>query len=188
MRAPLSPKALSPRPNLVQLYLGFAQISLFAFGGALPWTRRVLVEERAWLEPDDFTNTLALCQFLPGPNVINLSIAVGSRFRGWRGALAAFAGLMGAPIVLVIVLGAIYARYGQMEALRGVFAALGAAAAGLVISTAVKMAAPIVRQRPVTGLPIIVGGFVMAGLLRWPLPLVLAVLAPISIGLAWKLR
>jgi chromate transporter len=175
-------------PSLAQLYLGFAQISLSAFGGALPWARRILVEDRGWLEPDDFTDTLALCQFLPGPNVINLSIAVGSRFRGPLGALSAFLGLMGVPVIIVIVLGALYGRYGQLEALRGVFAALGAAAAGLVITTAAKMAEPIVRKRPLAGLPVIAAGFVMVGLLRWPLPAVLAALAPISIGLAWKLR
>lgn len=174
-------------PTLAQLYLGFSQISLSAFGGALPWARRILVEDRGWLEPDDFTDTLALCQFLPGPNVINLSIAVGSRFRGAAGALCAFLGLMGVPVVIVIVLGLLYARFGQLEALRGVFAALGAAAAGLVITTAAKMAEPVIRRRPLAGVPVIIGGFVMVGLLRWPLPLVLAILAPISIGLVWRL-
>ena len=188
MSAQAAPTSPSSAPSLSQLFFGFAQISVSAFGGALPWARRVLVEDRAWLEPEDFTNTLALCQFLPGPNVINLSIAVGARFRGPAGSLCAFLGLMGAPVILVIGLGALYARYGQLQALSGVFAALGAAAAGLVITTAAKMALPIVQRQPLASLPIIVGGFVMAGLLRWPLPLVLAVLAPLSIALAWRLR
>jgi chromate transporter len=188
MSAPASPNAPAPPPSLIQLYLGFAQISLSAFGGALPWARRVLVEDRGWLESDDFTDTLALCQFLPGPNVINLSIAVGSRFRGPLGALCAFLGLMGVPVALAIALGALYGRYGQLTALSGMFAALGAAAAGLVITTAAKMAEPIVKKRPLAGLPVMIGGFVLVGLLRWPLPLVLAVLAPLSIVLAWRLR
>jgi chromate transporter len=175
-------------PSLGDLYLGFAKISLSAFGGALPWARRIIVEDKAWLTSDDFTDTLALCQFLPGPNVINLSIAIGARHHGWRGALAGFAGLMGAPMALVIALGALYGRFGQLDALRGLFAALGAAAAGLVISTAAKMAVPIVRRTPVVAVPIIAGGFVMAALLRWPLPLVLAIVAPASIGLTWRLR
>jgi chromate transporter len=174
-------------PTLTQLYLGFAQISLSAFGGALPWARRILVEERGWLDPDDFTDTLALCQFLPGPNVINLSIAVGSRYRGAAGAASAFLGLIGAPMVIVISLGLLYGRYGQIQALRDVFAALGAAAAGLVISTALKMAEPILRRRPLAGFPVMIGAFVMVGLLRWPLPTVLAILAPISVALAWRL-
>jgi chromate transporter len=79
-------------------------------------------------------------------------------------------------------------RFGQIDSLRGVFSALGASAAGLVIATAAKMAEPLIRSHPVTAIPIIVAGFVLAGLLGWPLPLVLAVLAPISIALAWRAR
>jgi len=182
------PESAAPRPSLGDLYVGFSRISISAFGGALPWARRIIVEERSWLTSDDFTDTLALCQFLPGPNVINLSIAVGSRFHGWRGALAGFAGLMGVPVTLVILLGAVYGRFGQIDVLRGVFAGLGAAAAGLVVSTAAKMAVPLIRRTPLTTAPIIAGGFVMAALLRWPLPLVLAIVAPTSVILAWRLR
>ena len=187
MGEPVPARSSPPAPSLAQLYLGFAQISLSAFGGALPWARRVLVEDRGWLEPDDFTDTLALCQFLPGPNVINLSVAVGSRFRGPWGALCAFLGLMGAPVVIVIGLGLLYERFGRFEALRDIFAALGAAAAGLVITTAAKMAEPVIRRRPAAGVPVMAAGFVLVGLLGWPLPMVLAVLAPISIAVAWRL-
>lgn len=188
MIAPEPSPALRPSPSLAQLFLGFAQIALSAFGGALPWARRILVEDKGWLESDEFTETLSLCQFLPGPNVINLSIVVGSRFQGPAGALAAFTGLMAMPVALAIGLGALYARYGGLPILGQVFSALGAAAAGLVITTAAKMAEPILKRRPWSGAPIIAAGFVMEALLRWPLPLVLAILAPISIGLAWRLR
>jgi chromate transporter len=180
--------ARSEPPTLWGLYLGFAQIAISAFGGALPWARRILVEDRGWLNGEDFTDLLALCQFLPGPNVVNLSIAVGARFRGAAGALAAFLGLMAAPVVMITVFGLLYLRFGQIASLRGAFSALGAAAAGLVIATAAKMAEPYVRKRPVTTIPIIVAGFVLAGFLGWPLPGVLALLAPISILLAWRAR
>jgi chromate transporter len=188
MTASLPQDSFAPAPSLGDLYIGFAKISVSAFGGALPWARRIIVEDQAWLTADDFTDTLALCQFLPGPNVINLSIAVGSRFHGWRGALAGFTGLMVGPVTLVIGLGALYGRFGQLDALRGAFAGLGAAAAGLVAATAAKMAAPLVRKTPLISVPIIAGGFAMAALLRWPLPLVLAIIAPASIGLAWRVR
>jgi chromate transporter len=46
---------------------------------------------------DEFNETFALCHFLPGPNVVNLSVVFGSRFRGIPGALAAFAGCSGLP-------------------------------------------------------------------------------------------
>ena len=187
MDAP-SPPADST-PSLLQLYLGFAQISVSAFGGALPWARRILVDQRKWMEPEDFASTLALCQVLPGPNIVNLSVAFGRRLHGWRGALAAFFGLMAAPVVIILILGSLYLRFGQIGiALKGAsFAALAASGGGgLVVATAAQMAMPLIRKTPVTAVPIIIAGFVLAGLLRWPLPAVMAVLAPIGLLLAWR--
>jgi len=178
----------APAPSLFELYLGFAQISVSAFGGALPWARRILVEQRKWMDPEDFATTLALCQFLPGANIVNLSIAFGRRLHGWAGALAAVFGLMAAPVVIILTLGSLYLRFGQIGSLKGMFAALGAAAGGLVVATAAQMAVPLIRKTPVTAIPIIVAGFVLAGLLRWPLPAVMAVLAPIGLILAWRMR
>jgi chromate transporter len=175
-------------PSLFELYLGFAQISVSAFGGALPWARRILVDRRKWMEPEDFASTLALCQFLPGPNIVNLSVAFGRRLHGWPGALAAFFGLMAAPVVIIITLGLLYLRFGQIGSLKGMFAALAASAGGLVVATAAQMAMPLIRKTPVTAVPVIVAGFVLAGLLRWPLPAVMAVLAPIGLVLAWRTR
>jgi chromate transporter len=175
-------------PSLLQLYLGFAQISVSAFGGALPWARRILVDRRKWMEPEDFASTLALCQFLPGPNIVNLSIAFGRRLHGWAGALAAIFGLMAAPVVIIIALGSLYLRFGQIGSLKGMFAALAASAGGLIVATAAQMAVPLIRKTPITAAPTVVAGFVLAGLLRWPLPAVMAVLAPIGLVLAWRMR
>jgi len=182
------PDPAEQTPSLFELYLGFAQISVSAFGGALPWARRILVDQRGWMDPEDFASTLALCQFLPGPNVVNLSIAFGRRLHGWAGALAAVFGLMAAPVVIILTLGGLYLRFGQIGSLKGMFAALGAAAGGLVVATAAQMAVPLIRKTPMTAVPIIVAGFVLAGLLRWPLPAVMAVLAPVGLLLARRRR
>ena len=175
-------------PSLFELYLAFAQISVSAFGGALPWARRILVDQRKWMEPEDFATTLALCQFLPGPNIVNMSIAFGRRLHGWAGSLAAFVGLMAAPLVIIITLGLLYLRFGRLGALGGMFLALGASAGGLVVATAAQMAVPLIRKAPVSAVPIIAAAFVLAGLLRWPLPAVMAVLAPIGVLVAWRGR
>src|SRR5277367_1483674 len=83
-------------PSIRTLFLAFLAVGLSGFGGVLPFARRALVERRGWLSPEDFTETLSLCQTLPGPNVVNLSIVVGARACGWRGSVAAFVGLVGA--------------------------------------------------------------------------------------------
>ncbi|MBV8576720.1 MAG: chromate transporter, partial [Acetobacteraceae bacterium] len=109
-RAEPDPLHHRPHPTIGALFSGFFSTGISGFGGTLPWARRMLVEQRRWLTGPEFTDTLALCQFLPGPNVVNLSIAVGARFQGAAGALAAITGLLAAPVAIVIVLGVIYAR------------------------------------------------------------------------------
>lgn len=171
-----------PIPGYRALFAGFLSIGVCGFGGVLPWARRMIVEQRRWLSPAEFSDLLGLCQFLPGPNVINLSVALGARFRGVGGAIAAFSGLMAAPMAIVITLGFIYGRYAEVPAVRHAFTALAAASSALVLATALKIAAPL-RSRPV-GLVIAGATFVGVAVVRFPLPLVLAVLAPVSILLA----
>src|ERR1700761_1059775 len=92
-----SPPAASPQPSLSELFITFATISLYGFGGVLAWSRRMMVEERRWLTPDEFNELYALCAMLPGGNILNFSVIFGSRFRGIPGALVAILGLLGPP-------------------------------------------------------------------------------------------
>jgi chromate transporter len=175
-------------PGPRALFATFFQIAVSGFGGTLPFARRMLVERRAWLSADDFTETLSLCQSLPGPNVVNMSIVVGARACGWRGSLAAFAGLVGTPVLVVIALGALYSRFGGLDQVRHALVGLGAAAAGLVVATAARMAEPLLKSRPWVAAPFIGAAFLAVAIARLPLPWVLVVLAPISIAAAagWR--
>ena len=179
---------MTPRPSLQALFAAFFSIALSGFGGTLPFARRTLVDRLAWLTPEDFTETLSLCQSLPGPNIVNMSIVVGSRAHGWRGSAAAAAGLIGTPVIIVITLGALYTRFGGLNEVRHALVGLGASASGLVAATAARMAEPLLRSRPWIAAPFILLAFVAVALARLPLPYVLLVLAPISIGLAWWWR
>jgi chromate transporter len=174
-----------PPPGLTELFVAFATISLSGFGGVLAWSRRMMVEERKWLTPEQFNEAYALCAILPGGNILNFSVVFGSRFRGPAGALVAIAGLMGPPLVLVMIVGAIYAHYGDLPVLRRMLTGVASAAAGLMMATVAKMMRPLFRNRAVIGPVIALATFVAIGLLHWPLPLVLAVIVPVSIGIAW---
>src|ERR1019366_7010210 len=99
------------RPTITGIFTGFFMVGVRGFGGVLPWARRTIVEERKWLSAAEFAEVLGLCQFLPGGNIINVSVAVGARFRGVPGAVAAVMGLMLAPVAIVIGLGAIYDQF-----------------------------------------------------------------------------
>jgi chromate transporter len=180
--------AAPPRPSLSELFIAYALISLYGFGGVLAWSRRMMVEERRWLTPEQFNEAYALCSFLPGPNIVNFSVIFGSRVRGPLGGLAALVGLLGPPTALIIVIGAVYAHYGDLPALRRALIGVTAAAAGLIMSTVAKMALPLFRNRAVAGPVIALATFGAIGIAQWPLPIVLVVVLPISLALAWVRR
>jgi chromate transporter len=180
------PAATAPQvPQLSELFFGFLAIALTGFGGVLPWARIVLVDKRRWLSSEQFAADLALSQFLPGPNIMNLSILIGARFHGPLGALVCALGLLGAPVALMIVCGAFYSRYSDVVWLRGALAGLGAAAAGLLISLAAKLAAPLMQGRKIPALVFALIAFVAVALLRVPLYWVLLLLAPVSTAFFW---
>jgi chromate transporter len=138
--APDLPTSSQPNPpGLLELFVAFAKMSLAGFGGVLVWARRGIVDQHRWMTAEEFNETFALCHFLPGPNIVNLSVVFGSRFRGIAGGVAAFAGLVGPPAVIAIVLAALYARYGEIDALRRILAGVSCAAVGLLIAVVFKM-------------------------------------------------
>lgn len=174
------------RPTLAELFVAFFTMAVIGFGGVMPWARRIIVEQRRWMTPEAFNEVFALCQFLPGPNIVNFSIVFGSRIHGARGAVVAILALMGPPTLIAMVLGALYAQFGHFEALQRILSGLAASAAGLILSTAIKMLIPIVRTRSFASLLVVVAAFISVGVLRWPIQWVLLGLAPLSIGLAWR--
>ena len=182
---PTSWASASGAPTSWALFLTFFTIALSGFGGTLPFARRTLVERKAWLTPEDFTETLSLCQTLPGPNIVNMSIVVGARACGWRGSVAASLGLVGAPVIIVIALGMLYNRFGGLETVRDALLGLGASASGLIVATAGRMAEPLLRSRPWLAAPFILVAFAAVAVLRLPLSYVLLVLGPLSIAAAW---
>jgi chromate transporter len=180
-----APDSTAPVPSLADLFIAFAKISLSGFGGVLAWARRIMVEERKWMTPEQFNEVYALCSFLPGGNIINFSVIFGGRFRGPLGSAAALAGLLGPPIILILIIGAIYAHYGDLPGLRRALTAVASAAAGLMMATVAKMAQPLFRNRAIVGPLIAVATFVAIAIMHWPLPLVLLVIVPMSIAYAW---
>jgi len=173
--------------SLAQLFLAFTRLALQGFGGVLAVAQRELVERLGWLSKEEFVETLAIAQVLPGPNVVNLSMMIGDRFFGLRGAVVALAGMLVAPAAVVLALAAIYGELARhpvaVDALRG----MGAVAAGLIVATGIKLL-PALKASPL-GRPLALGlallAFVAIGLLRWPLINVLVVLGGGGMALAW---
>ena len=175
-------------PTVAALFFAFAKMSLAGIGGVLAFARRGIVEEHRWMTADEFNETFALCHFLPGPNIVNLTVVFGSRFRGIIGGIAAFAGLVGPPMLIVTVLAALYMRFGDVDALRRILAGVSCGAVGLLIAALFKMMLPLLKRRDVIAFVVMVPVFIAIGIMRLPLQAVLLVAIPISIGLTFLIR
>ena len=167
-----------------ELFLAFAQLAMSGFGGVLPWAHRSLVERKRWLTEREFIETLALGQLLPGPNIGNMAVMIGYRFAGHMGVIAAFAGLMGGPFLLMIAVGLLYQHYGNLPLVQQALSGMSAVAAGLILATGFKMAAGLKRRwRPWLFIALALVG---VGALRWPLLAVVGALAPFAVAAAWR--
>jgi chromate transporter len=169
-------------PGVVELFLGWGKVGLMGFGGVTPWSRRMVVEDRAWLDDAEYAGLLGIAQVLPGPNTPNMCVIIGQRFAGVPGAVASVVGLMAAPLLALIV---IAAGYDALAAHRWFSAGVGgaaAAAAGLVIGTAIKMGKG--ARLDLIGMGVCAAVFVAVGLLRVPLIWAVVVFGPVSVALA----
>lgn len=176
---------LSPPPGLTQLFVGFLSVTVIAFGGVLPIARRALVERYRWISPEEFTELIGLAQFLPGPNIVNLAIVVGGRFRGPAGAVAAFLGLVLVPAVGVVLASIAFDHYADVRAISDMLAGLAAAAAGLVIAMGLRMGESMLRRPRVHSIALALAAFVAIAVLGISLPVVMLTLGPASIALSW---
>lgn len=182
------PDLAAAPPGLLALFLAFARMSLAGFGGVLVFARRAIVEQHRWMTPDEFNETFALCHFLPGPNIVNLSMVFGARLRGIAGGIAAFAGLLLPPTLIMTVLAIFYAQFGELELLRRSLAGISCAAVGLLIAVVFRMMTPLLKPIDAVALTLMLGVFVAIGVLRLPLQAVLLVAIPVSVGATYFRR
>jgi chromate transporter len=171
-----------------ELFTAFTWLALQGFGGVLAVAQRELVERLRWMNKEQFVELLSLSQVLPGPNIINLALMFGDRHFGWRGAAAAVGGLLAAPLVIVLVLAALYAQFSSVPQVAGALRGMGAVAAGLVLATAAKLA-PTLRRNAMGLWPSVAITAASAGAigwLRWPLAWVVLGLGAAGYAWAWR--
>ncbi|UCV08793.1 chromate transporter [Dechloromonas denitrificans] len=174
------------RPDLRALFLGFSTVGLSGFGGVLPFARRMLVEERRWMSPEEFNAQLGLCQFLPGPNVVNLAVIVGKRYQGLAGAIVAPVGLLAGPVAVVLLLALLYDAYGSLPLVQSMLRGIAAVGAGLLFAMAWRMGMAI--KDKLAFLPFTVMVVAAIAWLRWPMLWVMLSGLALSGGLAfWRL-
>lgn len=158
-------------------------MTLTGFGGVLPFAYRMLVEQKRWVGKEEFSELLALSQVLPGPPVLHILQMIGHRDSGWRGGLAAVLGLVAIPTLLMMLMGLMFQYFGEVPIVRQALGGMSAAAASLLLVMGLKVTAALPR-RPRNWL-VFAGAFICLGIVRLPFLMVIAVLVPLAVGLAW---
>lgn len=171
-------------PGKLELFLGFARIGALGFGGVGPWARHVIVEERQWLSEREYAEVLGMGQILPGPNVGNASVMIGRGFHGLTGALLATAGLYIGPLCLLVVMSILYDAYGDLPRVAPFMEGVAAAAAGMVIGMALKMAFNLKASAQLVAVGLL--AIAAVSWLRLPMLLVVAILAPLGIWISLR--
>ena len=177
------PSGTASPPDLKALFLGFSSVGLSGFGGVLPFARRMLVDERRWMTAEEFNAQFGLCQFLPGPNVINLAVVVGKRYQGLLGAIVAPVGLLAGPLVFVLLLALLYDHYGSLPLAQSLLRGIAAVGVGLLFAMAWRMGMAI-REKPFF-LPFTALIVAAIAVLRWPMPIVMVAGLVLSGAVAW---
>jgi len=165
-----------PRPASVRaLFWAFSWLALQGFGGVLAVVQSELVDKRQWLSPEEFVEDWAVAQIMPGANVVNLSLIVGDRYFGWRGALAALAGMLMLPLAVVLVLTVSLAGVADLPGVQGALRGMGAVSAGLIAGTGLKLIVALRTNAMGKGVcaALAILTFIAIGLLRIPLVWVL---------------
>jgi chromate transporter len=183
-----SPPQDHPQPrSLADLFFSFTILALQGFGGVLAVVQLELVERKRWLTREEFIEDWAVAQIMPGPNVVNLSMMIGSRYFGLPGALAALAGMLVFPLMVVLLMALAYSRYADHPGVAGALRGMGAVAAGLIIASGIKLMPALARHplgRPAC-LLLSAACFCAVALAHLPLLYVLAGLGLLACVLTW---
>ena len=126
----------------LQLFLSFLQIGLFSFGGgyaAMPLIQSQVVTAHGWLSTSEFTDLITISQMTPGPIAINSATFVGIKIAGLPGALVATIGCILPSCILVTLIGGLYLKYQNVNALQSVLNSLRPAVVAMIASAGISI-------------------------------------------------
>lgn len=178
-----------PRPqSLSDLFVSFTLLALQGFGGVVAVVQRELVERKQWLTQDEFIEDWAVAQVLPGPNVVNMSMMIGGRYFGLPGALAALAGMLAVPLVVVILLAVLHSRFATHPGVEGALRGMAAVSAGMIGAAGLKLSASLARHpMPLAwSIALAAVAFALVALARVPLPFALFGIGGLGCILTWR--
>ena len=177
-----------PRPQSIrEVFVTFSLLALQGFGGVLAFIEREMVEKKKWLTRAEFIEEWAVARTMPGPPALNIAVIVGSRYFGWRGAVAAVVGMFAMPSVIVLLLAVAYTFFGHHPEVIASLRGMGAVAAGLITATGIKLLSALKTNvlGPVLCTILGVASFVGTALFQWRMTYILFGLGGIACVIAY---
>jgi chromate transporter len=135
--------------SLRQLLVYFLRLGAFGFGGPIAlagYMQRDLVERWRWFSAEDYLEGLAFSQLSPGPLAAQLAMYLGWVRGGNLGATLSGIAFVLPSFVMVMVLAAFYAHFGELRWIQGMFYGIGAAVIAIILRSAVKLVKATLRQ------------------------------------------
>lgn len=168
-----------------RMFAAFIYLGCTSFGGGTAgWLYREMVLKRRWIDNEAFLAMLTVGQVVPGSNGVKLAVLIGQRLHGAPGAAIALAGLLGGPFVIVLAIAAVYAGFAWPPIVYRMLDGVAAAVVGLTLATGLRSLAA--GAPDPAAIVIAAATTISVGVLGWPILPVVAVLAPLSIGLAFR--
>ncbi|GJI98962.1 chromate transporter [Duganella caerulea] len=184
---PIDPPRARPS-SLFDLFTSFTVLALQGFGGVLAVVQRELVERKRWLTQEEFVEEWAVAQIMPGPNVVNLALMIGSRYYGLRGGMVALAGMLTLPLLLVLGLAMLHSHFANHPGVTGALRGMAAVSAGMIAATGLKLASALGRhplpQWLNAAIALLCVVFVVA--LHLPLAYTLLILGSVGVTLTYR--
>ena len=148
--------------ELVQLYLCFAKIGTFLFGGGysmLPLLTRELIDNRGWTSEEELLDYFAISQCTPGVIAVNSATFIGNKRQGILGGIVATLGVITVPILLILAIAAVLSNFWALPAVQHAFAGIRIAVAALIFTSVIRLARSNIKD--VFGIVMCIIGFVV---------------------------
>jgi chromate transporter len=134
--------------SLSLLFKRFLKLGATAYGGPAiaQHMKKVIVIDLGWLKEPEFMQGIALCQLIPGATFVQMSAYIGYRLRGIGGALVCMAGFVLPAFTLILILSAIYFRFGDLWLVQSLFKGLAPIIVAIVLDAFINFGKPMVKD------------------------------------------
>ena len=128
--------------ELIGLFLAFARIGGLTFGGGyamLPMLQREVVEKNSWATEEELMDYYAVGQCIPGVIAVNTAVFVGTKVKGFLGAVAASLGVITPSLLIIVAIAAFIQSFSELEIVQNAFSGIRVGVCVLILSSVVKL-------------------------------------------------